>query len=197
MKLQDRDKRALMLLAVTATLLIGWWVTSTSDKTTVVVAAVDNIPAAEKRLSRLRLLAASVPGKQQILDQVSAELTEREKGLIHAATAAQAQAQLLQILRTLARKQSPPIDLRNTEIGTVKPYGDQYGEVTVALNFESRIDQLINLLSDVTAQKEIIGVNDMRIGGAHPKEKTMPVRLTISGLVRKDLVPDKKPGGSL
>ena len=197
MKLQDRDKRALMLLAVAAAVLIGWWATSSDDKSTAVVAAVDNIPAAEKRLERLRLLAASVPGKQQVLDQVSTELKEREKGLIHADTAAQAQAQLLQILRTLAKKQTPPIDLRNTEIGTVKPFGDKYGEVTVALNFESRIDQLINLLSDVTAQKEIIGINDMRIGGAHPKEKTMPVRLTISGLVRRELVPDKKAGGSL
>ena len=112
--------------------------------------------------------------------------------MIRADTAAQAQAQLLQILRKLAKKQTPPIDLRNTEIGMVKAFGDKYGEVTVALNFESRIDQLINLLSDVTAQKEIIGVNDMRIGGAHPKEKTMPVRLTISGLVRRELVPDKK-----
>ena len=28
MKLQDRDKRALMLLALTATLVIGWWATA-------------------------------------------------------------------------------------------------------------------------------------------------------------------------
>ena len=138
-----------------------------------------------------------MPGKQDLLDQVSLELQEREKGLIQADTAAQAQAQLLQILRKIAKSQTPPIDLRNTEIGTMKPFGDKYGEVTVALNFESRIDQLINLLSDLTAQKEIIGVNDMRIGGANPKEKTMPVRLSISGLVRRELIPDKKGAGSL
>jgi hypothetical protein len=56
---------------------------------------------------------------------------------------------------------------------------------------------LINLLSDITSQKEMIGISDMRIGGAAPKEKTMPVRLTISGLVRRELVPDKKVAGSL
>ena len=197
MTLQDRDKRALILLAVTATVLIGWWATGNNDAPAPVVAAIDSVPSAEKRLARLRLLSASVPGKQQLLDQVSSELNDREKGLIQADTAAQAQAQLLQILRKLAKNQSPPIDLRNTEIGSVKTFGDKYGEVTVALNFESRIDQLINLLSDVTSQKEIIGVNDMRIGSANPKEKTMPVRLTVSGLVRRELVPDKKTGGSL
>lgn len=197
MRLQERDKRALMLLAVVATLVIGWYVTSDDDAPAPVVAAVDNIPSAEKRLARLRQLSASVPGKQQVLDQVSLELQEREKGLIQADTAAQAQAQLLQILRKLAKSQTPPIDLRNTEIGTTKPFGDKYGEVTVALNFESRIEQLVNLLSDLTAQREIIGVNEMRIGGANPKEKTMPVRLTISGLVRRELIPDKKGAGSL
>jgi hypothetical protein len=54
---------------------------------------------------------------------------------------------------------------------------------------------LVQLLSDITAQGEIIGVNDVRIGAANPKEKTMPVRLTVSGLVRRELVPEKK--GSL
>lgn len=197
MRLQERDKRALIMLALVATLVIGWWMTTEDDAPEPIVAAVDNIPSAEKRLSRLRELAASVPGKQQVLDQVSLELKDREKGLIQADTAAQAQEQLLQILRKLAKNQSPPLDLRNTEIGPIKPFGGSYGEVTVSLNFESRIDQLINLLSDLTAQKEIIGVNELRVGGATPKEKIMPVRLTISGLVRRELIPEKKAPGSL
>lgn len=192
MTLQDRDKRALVLCAVGATLMIGWWATSNDPAPSAVVPVVNDIPTAEQRLSRLRQLAASVPGKQELLNQVSTELKNREKGLIQADTAAQAQAQLLQILRKLGKAQVPPIDLRNSEIGPVKPYGDRYGEVTVSLNFESRIEQLINLLSDLTAQKEIIGVNDLRVSAAHPKEKTMPVRLTVSGLVRRDLIPDKK-----
>jgi hypothetical protein len=196
MKLQDRDKRALMLLAVAATLVIGWWATSGDDVPAPVVPTVDNIPAAELRLGRLRQLAASVPGKQQLLEQVSSELQSREKGLLQADTAAQAQAQLLQILRTLGKAPTTAIDLRNSEIGTVKPYGE-YGEVTVSLNFEARIEQLVNLLSDLTAQKEIIGVNDLRIGSANPKHKTMPVRLTVSGLVKRELIPDKKGTGSL
>jgi hypothetical protein len=86
--------------------------------------------------------------------------------------------------------------MRNSEIGPVKPYGDRYGEVTVSLNFEARIEQLVQLLSDITAQNEIIGVDNVRIGTANPKEKIMPVRLTVSALVRRELVPDKKGGSS-
>jgi hypothetical protein len=197
MKLQDRDKRALVLCTVTVVLIVGWWTTTKDDVPAPVVPQVRDIPSAEQRLSRLRQLAASVAGKQTILQQAAAELEAREKGLIQADTAAQAQAQLLQILRKLGKASNPPIDMRNSEIGSVKPYGERYGEVTISLNFEARIEQLVQLLSDMTAQKEIIGVNDLRIGAANPKEKTMPLRLTVSGLVRRDLVPDRKGPGSL
>jgi hypothetical protein len=197
MKLQDREKKLLVGWAVVMTLGLGWWATSKDDGPAPVVQAVDNIPSAEQRLARLRQLAASVPGKQEVLEQVTAELAAREKGLIQADTAAQAQAQLLQILRKLGKAQSSPIDMRNSEIGQVKPYGDKYGEVAVSLSFEAHIEQLVQLLSDLTAQKEIIGVNDLRVGTANPKEKTVPVRLTVSGLVRRELVPDKKGPASL
>jgi hypothetical protein len=197
MKLQDREKKLLIGWAVVMTLGLGYWATSKDEGPAPVVQAVDNIPSAEKRLARLRQLAASVPGKQEVLEQVSAELADREKGLIQADTAAQAQAQLLQILRKLGKAQSAPIDMRNSEIGQVKPYGDKYGEVAVSLSFEAHIEQLVQLLSDLTAQKEIIGVNDLRVGSANPKQKTVPVRLTVSGLVRRELVPDKKGPASL
>jgi hypothetical protein len=197
MSLQEREKKLLIVGAIVVPLIIGYWaLTKDESIPTAVAPVVDNIPAAEMRLRRLRAIAASVPAQEQALQQANSELSVREKGLIQADTAPQAQAQLLQILRKIGKAQTPGIDLRNSEIGPVKAYGDSYGEVTVSLNFEARIEQLVQLLSDVTAQKEIIGVNDVRIGSANPKEKSMPVRLTVSGLVRRELVPDKK-GGSL
>jgi hypothetical protein len=197
MKLQEREKKVLIFWAVAMTLGLGWWALSKDDGPAPVVQAVDNIPSAEKRLTRLRQLSASVPGEEEALQRASAELAEREKGLIQADTAAQAQAQLLQIMRKLGKAQSSPIDMRNSEIGQVKPYGEKYGEVAVTLNFESHIEQLVQLLSDLTAQKEIIGVSDLRVGTATPREKVVPIRLTVSALVRRELVPDKKGPASL
>lgn len=197
MKLQEREKKFLIFWAVAMTLGLGWWALSKDDGPAPVVQAVDNIPSAEKRLTRLRQLSASVPGEEEALQRASAELAAREKGLIQADTAAQAQAQLLQIMRKLGKAQSSPIDMRNSEIGQVKPYGEKYGEVAVSLNFEAHIEQLVQLLSDLTAQKEIIGVSDLRVGSATPKEKMVPIRLTVSALVRRELVPDKKGSASL
>ena len=168
MTLQDRDRRALVMLGVALLLILGFTYFSGDSAAPAVVGAVDSIPAAEKRLAPLRDVAALVPGKDEAVRKVRAELDAREKGIIQAETAAQAQAQLLQIIRRVARAQNPPVDIRNTEIGQVKPYADAYGEVAVAVSL------------------------DMRIGTAHPKQKNMPVRMTISGLVRRDLIPDKK-----
>lgn len=192
MNLTERDRRALIVLAVAGVLILGYWWFTRNDTVRVVAVSTDSIPATEKRLLRVRQVAATVPGKQQVLEQVNKELAVRERGLIQADTAAQAQAQLLQIIRKIAKSQPSPVDLRNTEIGPVKPFGDRYGEVTVSVNFESGIEQLINFLADVTVQKELIGTTDMRIGAANPKQKTMPVRLTLSALVRRELVPDRK-----
>lgn len=190
--MSERDRRALILLGVIAALILGWYFTTDDDTTPVVAASIETIPAAEKRLARLKQLSATVPGKQVVLDQVAAELAAREKGLIPAATAAQAQAQLLQIVAKIAKSQPNPIALRNTEMGQIKAFGDNYGEVAVAVNFEAGIEQLINFLSDLTTQKELIGTSDLRIGAANPKQKTMPIRITISGLVRRDLIPDRR-----
>lgn len=194
MTLQPRDRRALAILgasAVVAALFLGL---SGGDEKPAVV-AIDNIPAAERRLERLRRLAASVPGKDQVLRQVQSELGRREAGLIQADTAAQAQAQLVQIVRRLARAEN--LDVRNTEIGEARKFGADYGEVSVSANFECGIEQLLNLMAALTAQKETIGTTDLRVGAANPKQKTMPVRLTVSGLVRKELVAERGARSSL
>lgn len=196
MTLSDRDRRAVTLLVPTLLLSAGyWWMTRDTTPAVVGASGVNSIPLAEKRLQRLRQVAATVLGKEQTLQQVTTELASREKNLIQAETAAQAEAHLLQIIRKVAKTPDINIDLRNTELGKVQPYGDSYGEVNIAVNFEARIEQLVNFLSELTAQKELIGTTDIHIGTANPKQKTMPVRITISALVPRELLPDKKGPG--
>ncbi|HYP13143.1 MAG TPA: type II secretion system protein GspM [Bryobacteraceae bacterium] len=191
MTLQPREKKLVQIGAIAAAVILAITFLLPGEPEAVKpVTAVQTIPDAEKRLVRVRQLAAAVPGKEQVLAQVSAELADREKGLIQAATAAQAQAQLLQILRRLARTEN--IDLRNTEIGQVKAFSPQYGEVLVATNFDCSIEQLLNLLASITAQKELLGTYALRIGSANPKQKTIPVYLGVSGLVHRSLIPDSK-----
>jgi Type II secretion system (T2SS), protein M subtype b len=195
MMLQDRDKRALKILGIVLPIAaLIYWIGSSSSSggSAKVVAAVESVDRNEKRIAVLRAAMATVDGKETVLRQVSAELAGREKGLIPGDTAEQAQAQLLQIMRRLVRSQVPPLDIRQTELGQPRSYGEAYARVTVSVTLDCRIDELVNLLAALSAQPEIIATDEIRCGLANPKSKSMPVRLTVSGLVPRRLVPEKK-----
>ncbi|MBM3783727.1 MAG: hypothetical protein FJW30_05160 [Acidobacteria bacterium] len=192
MSLSERDQRALKLLGgalALAAVLYFWPGGEVSTATAVQAGSAD---ALEKRLKKSRDLMMTVPDKQAFLKQAQADLAVREKGLIIADTAAQAQAQLFQILRRIGRSQSPPVEIRANEIGNAKPYGDAYGEVSVTVSFECAIEQLVNLLADLGAQPEALATNEVHIGEANQQQKLIPVRLTVAGVVPRKIIPEKK-----
>jgi hypothetical protein len=171
-------------------LVIHLWPASSPQP--VVAPAAESIAVSETRLARLRDLAATVPNEEKNLAAVTAELATREKGLIVADTAPQAQAQLIGIVRELGQAESPAVLIRNTEGFGIRPFGDAYGEATVSMLIECRIDQLVNILAGLAARKELVSTTDMRIVATNTKEKTLNVRLTVAGVVPKKLVPEKR-----
>lgn len=192
MTLSARDRRALMFLAPAIILTLLFYFYTSSSEAPKVVGPVNVRESAEKRLDRLRQTVAMVPSREEALKAVIAENQIREKGLLVADTAAQAQAQLLQILRRMARAETPPIELHAMEIGQVRPLGDAYGEASVSVTIECKIEQLVNFMAQFTAQPEILSTSDLRVNPTNPKDKTLNVRLTVSGVIPKKLVPEKK-----
>ena len=193
MTISDRDQRALKILGAALALgLIYWLATRTPGSGPSMVAVADTPQRAEKRLQGLRTALATVDGKEVLLKQASAEVADRERGLLSGDTADQAQAQLLQIIRRVASVQAPAIDIRQSEFGRPRSYGDAYGAVSVSISINCRTDELVNLLATLSQQPEIISTDDIRFGPANPKSKAIPIRLTVSGLVSKRLVPERK-----
>lgn len=197
MTVSARDRRALAWLGVSAilSLAIYFW----PDSSAPVVSAVgDSTALTETRLEKLREAAASVPAREDVLKKVTAERALREKGILKAATAAQAQAKVMEIIRRLASQENPAIEIRATELEGVKPLGDDYGEVSVAVQIDCKIDQLVNLLAALPAQEELIAASDLRVISSNSKEKTVNVRMELSGVVPRRLVPakPKTPGGA-
>lgn len=195
MTISPRERRFLAWLGVSAilTLIIHFW---PAASTPVVAPATNSIESAEKRLARQRELAATVPQKEEILKTVSAELAQREKGLIQAPTAAQARAQLLQILEKLCAAES--IRIVSNELGGISPIGDDYGAVDVAVQIQCTIDQLVNLLAAIAAQPELIYTNGLRVTSTNnPKEKIVGVRVAVAAVVPRKLVPEKKGAAGL
>jgi Type II secretion system (T2SS), protein M subtype b len=144
----------------------------------------------ELRLRSLRTSMSRVPGKEAVLKQVAAELATREKRLIVADTVNQAQAQVLDVVKRLARKEG--FDIRGSDFSVPRTFGDAYGEVTVAINAECTAEQLVNLMADLGNEPQLLATNELRISTGNPKLKTINLRLTVTGLVPRKLVPEKK-----
>jgi len=185
----DRKKLAVLLAGLA--LLAFRLVTLFRDAPAPVVASAESIPIAERRLERMRLLAATVPGKEAVLKLAQAELAAREAGILKADTAAQAGAQLLDVIRKSALANG--IDARGAEeVNRVKPLANDYGEVSVTVTFTCAIEQLVNFLAGLANEPQILATNEINVSGGNDKNKNVQVRLSLSGVVPKKLVPERK-----
>jgi type II secretory pathway component PulM len=185
----DRRTVGILVGGVLAVLILRFGVYR--DAPPAVVAPEESIPAAEHRLERVRQLAATVSGKQAVLQQAQDELRKRETGILRADTAAQAGAQLLDVIRKAAIANG--IDARGAEeVNRVKPLANDYGEVSVTVTFACGIEQLVNFLAALTNEPEILATNEINISGGADRNKIVQVRLSLSGVVPKKLVPEKK-----
>jgi hypothetical protein len=189
----DRKTAILWMCAVAAILILRFVVLA--DRTPGVVAVTESVPMAEKRLERLRQVAATVPGKEALMKQAAGELASREKGMLKAETSAQAQAQLQELLHKVGA--SNGIDIRGLEDMRIKPFGIDYGEASVTVRFTCLIEQLVNLLAALANEPELLSTNQIQITGGPDKNKAIQVRLTLSGVVSKKLALEKKAGGAL
>ena len=197
MKLTQRDRRALVLLATAAVVMLGLELVVRQREQAPAAASDDSIATAQARLQKVRQAAATLPGREQALKIAMTDLAARSKGVIDTETLPQAQAQLMQIARNMAGAQEPPIEIRNVEVGQSRAFGDDYGEILVPMTFVCRIEQLVNLLADVSAAPELLTIGGLRVTAADHEEKTINVRLTLSGIVPRRLIPVKKGAGAL
>ena len=194
MTIGDRDKRALKIFACAAVPGLIWFFWPTSDDSTKpVAAAIANTPAGlEQQLQRLRSKEAQIPAKLGLVKDLQSQLSVREKGLIVADTLPQTQAMLTQILHQVARQEG--FDFRSVSMGPPSILGGEYGQIGAQISAECTIEQLINFLADLTKRPELMSTEEMHINMFNPKNKVLQFGVTISGLVPKRLVPEKRPG---
>jgi hypothetical protein len=186
------NRRALLGLAVIVIIVLRFGVFA--DDEDAVVAPAESVSAAELRLERLRRQASMLEGKEAELKRALEQLAAREKGMVTAETAAQAQAQLLETVHKVAQQEG--IDARGAEQLRVRPLADDYGEVSVTMSFTCTIEQLVNFLAALGNEPQLLATSDIRITPANAKQKTIGVRLGVSGVVPRKLVPEKKGVGS-
>ena len=77
----------------------------------------------------------------------------------------------------------------------IKAFGSDYGEASVTVRFTCLIEQLVNLLAALANEPEMLSTNEIQVNGGTDKNKAIQVRLTLSGVVSKKLVPKNTGGG--
>jgi Type II secretion system (T2SS), protein M subtype b len=194
MTLTTRDRRALVALAVAGVALVIYLLTSSSASTPTAQVVSLNSAQLRQRLTLLRQTAAVLPAREALLKQATADLADREHGLIQAGTAAEAQSELLQTAVRLGK--SNGLEVRSSDFAAPKVFGD-YGLVYASVSFDCHVEQLLNFLADLTHEPELIVPSEERIGSSgNAKDKMMTVRIVLAGVVAKKLIPEKKALGA-
>ncbi len=62
----------------------------------------------------------------------------------------------------------------------------------MTVTFTCGIEQLVNLLAALANQPQILATNEIQVTGGTDKKKNVQVRLSLSGVVPRKLVPEKK-----
>jgi hypothetical protein len=191
-----RDKKALLALAAAGLTYVILQYTGVANPSVSTVAAsrgTDSVELAQQRAVRLRQIAALVPAREAVMKQVSSDLADREKGLIRADTAAQAQAAVGEVAVRVGKANQ--IDVRGGDFPAPKTFGE-YGVVYTTVTFECHIEQLVNFLADLSQQPELVVPSDERITASQAKQKLVTVRMVLAGVVPKKLIPEKKGFGA-
>ena len=194
MTLTTRDRRALAALAVAGVAAVIYFLASGSGSTPAAQVVSMNSTQLRQRLTLLRQTAAVLTAREVVLKQATADLADRERGIIQAGTAAEAQSEVLQTAQRLGK--SNGLEVRSSDFAAPKVFGD-YGIVYATVSFDCHVEQLLNFLADLTHEPEFIVPSEERIGAAgNSKDKMMTVRMVLAGVVAKKLIPEKKAPGT-
>ncbi len=186
------DKRSALGLAAGVALIVILRLVLGGDSSSATVAPSETRAQAEARLQHVRQIVATVPGKETVMKQAAASVDTLEKGIFKAATEAQAQAQILEMVNNVAKANG--VQSRGLDESHSKPVSADYAEITVTVSFACDIVQLVNLLAGLADQDQILATNGIHISGGADKKKILQVRLSVAGLVPRKLLAQEKKG---
>jgi len=196
MNMTDRDRRALIILGIALAVAgaVYFWPQPSAE---IESSKAGDVETAALRLERLRAEAALSGPRQEALKKTRADLSDIEKGLIAGDSLAQSRAQMVQIVRRVARSQTPPVDLRTNDFGAARPFGEQYAELMLTLSLDCQIEQMVNFVADIASQPELLAVEELHVNATSNKSKAVTVRMVVAGVARGSLLKSPRLAGAL
>ena len=146
-----------------------------------------NLLIEEKRLEKYRAVATTVGMRSAEAATMEEKLREAESGLLVNTTVPLASAELQEIVKQVTVANG--IEVSSSQFLSAKPLGAEYLQVPVGLQFQCRLDQLVNFLENAAANSKSLAVSRLMIQPSPGKEKLVVVNLHIAGIMRD---PSKK-----
>ena len=183
MKLNSRDRRALLLLGFSAVLFLflNYVAVPWGEK---FMSSGDDLKMAEKKLRREKEMLASGPLVDAQLKGLQARLDGEEQKLLTGSDTAQATAQLQQWIAQRASEQK--VELLRSDFIEPKPYADDYVRVPMRLEMTGQITQVVQFINALTHGDRTVSVDELNVNAGYvDKEKKVRCSMVVSALMRK------------
>jgi type II secretory pathway component PulM len=183
MALQQRDRKALKAMAVA----LGLWlvlrfaVLPVWDRW---AEARAELPLRENALIKYRQALAGMGAAAESEELLQRRLREAEEGLLQGASAALASAELQGWVKQTTA--SHEIEVRSSEFLPVRGQENGYAQVPLGLQFQCRLDQLVNFLAELQASDKTLTVPRFQVQARSGNEKLVSVSLTVAGVMRAE-----------
>jgi type II secretion system (T2SS) protein M len=140
------------------------------------------LPLQESALVKYRQSLASVGAERAATESLEKQLSAVEAGLLQSQTAALASAEFQDWIKQAAANHG--IELHSSEFLALRPGGRGYAEVPLGLQFQCRVDQLVDFLSELRAGPKVVSIPRLQIQSGNGPEKLLTVSLTAAGIMR-------------
>ena len=183
MTLKSRDRRALLMLGVSAVLFLflNYVAVPWGEK---FMTSGEDLRRAEKKLRHEKEMVSSGPLVEAEVKTLQARLDSEEQKLLTGTDPNQASAQLQQWIAQRAGEQK--VELLRTDFIEVKPYADDYLRVPVRLEMTGPITQVVQFINAVTHGDRLVSVDELSVNSAYvDKEKKVRCSMVVSALMRK------------
>ena len=142
----------------------------------------------ETTLAKYRAAVEALAQRSAEVSSLEARLQEAEAGLLSQRTSALASAELQELVKQLTAAHS--IEVRSSEFLPSKPLGESYQQVPLGVQFQCRLDQLVNFLKAVEQSPKQLAVSKLLVQSAGGPEKQINVSMTVTGVMLSEEAPE-------
>ncbi|MBI4464609.1 MAG: hypothetical protein HY647_07885, partial [Acidobacteria bacterium] len=146
-----------------------------------------NLEIRAATLAKYRAAVEGIEGQNAEIAALEARLREAEGGLLNSKTPPLASAEMQELVKQLTAAHS--IEVRSSEFLPTKPLGAGYLQVPLGLQFQCRLDQLVNFLKAAEQSPKYLAVSRLFIQSTANQEKFISVSMTVAGVMTAAAAP--------